>query len=106
MPEKHSRAMPPITPPIIAPVLLTEEPLLLGLPLSPLVSFIGAEPVDGVVGSDALVEGASVGIDDDESEFSVVCVSIGVGAEDDCLVVDVVTEIGLVEIESAVGVAR
>lgn len=102
MPEKHSRAMPPMTPPIIAPVLFAEESPLLVLPLPPLVSFAGA----GLVGSGVLPEDAPVDLDDDENALVVVCVAVGVVGEDDWSVVDVVSEIGLVGLESAVGEMR
>ena len=79
MPEIHSSARPPITPPTIAPVLFVEEAPLLVLPLSPLVPFVGPAFVDV---EDALV---------------VVCAAVGV---------DVVSEVRLAGVELAVGVMR
>ncbi|EHK19352.1 uncharacterized protein TRIVIDRAFT_225220 [Trichoderma virens Gv29-8] len=80
MPEKHNRAMPPMTPPMIAPVLFAEESLLLVLLLPGLVSFAGAAIVDGVVACDDLPEDASVDLDDDENVLIVICVAVDVGA--------------------------
>jgi hypothetical protein len=106
MPEKNNRAMPPMTPPMITLVLFAEESLLLMLPLLSLVSFVGAALVEGIVGSSGLPEDASIDLDDDENALVAVCGAAGAAAEDAWLVVTLVSEVGLVELASAVGEIR
>lgn len=91
MPEKHSRAIPPMTPPMIAPVLFVEEPPVLVPPPPPAVSFADASVVEGVVGPDVLPGDASVDLDDDD-ETPVV--DVGSAVEDDCAVAELKSEVG------------
>lgn len=93
MPEKHSIAMPPMTPPMIAPVLFADEPPVV-LSLPPFVSFAGPTAIDGVIDTDAL---STVDGDDDESAVVEICVVAGVVGE------DILSE---TEPESAVGEIR
>jgi hypothetical protein len=74
MPEKHNKARPPMTPPMIAPVLFVEEPPLLLLPLPPLVSFAIDPVVEGLDGSDALLGDVFVDLTDDETGVVLVAV--------------------------------
>lgn len=88
MPEKHNKAIPPMTPPMIAPVLFGEEPSLSLLPLLPLVSFASAPVVEGLDGSDVLPGDAFVDLSDDETGVVLVCFALVVVVEDGCEVGD------------------
>lgn len=83
MPEKHNKAIPPMTPPMIAPVLFVEEPPLSLLPLLPPVSFASAPVVEGLDGSDVLPGDAFVDLGDDERGVVFVCFVLVV-VEDGC----------------------
>lgn len=92
--EKHSRAIPPMTPPMIAPVLFVEEAPVLEPPPPLAVSFADASVVEGVVGPDVLPGDASVDLNDDETPVVDVSFVLVVVVEDDCVVVELKSEVG------------